>query len=104
MKSIALAEQFFKPVKSGKKKITIRENYRNYRLGSAEFYNPINESNKISIDIRSIRYSKIKDLTERECQADGAQDQEKMLEILNRFYELDMDSIVNVVEFEAING
>jgi hypothetical protein len=94
---IALSSEFLPDVVSGDKVSTIRRGRRNYPLGGALLRA---RDRDIAIDIRRVRYSKIRDLTVDDARRDGFENVEELKTALSRFYpQLQPEDDVTIVEF-----
>jgi hypothetical protein len=89
---------------SGKKKISIREGDRDYRVGLIMIVDHLNPF-VVQADVVEVRKCKLSEVTEEEYLADGFTDQEDLFKGMQTYYpHLTPDSIVTIIKWENVRG
>ena len=89
---------------SGKKKITIREGYRDYKSGPVMLCCHLDPW-VVMADITSVKYCNVSEVTTEELKADGFTSKRNLLEGLRNFYpSLNWDSPVTVIRWDNVRG
>jgi hypothetical protein len=106
IQALAMADQFFfAPIADGKKKITIREGYRDYTVGSSLilYYKGDGEHWVFSTTVESVRHISLRELTLDEMKADGFTCVQDAVDSLRQFYpDVDWDSDVTVISWGEV--
>ena len=110
MYSLLIAPEFEMrdAIHRGEKTITIREGLRDYREGGslAIFCHIAPWAVLATID--TVRHTTFRELTEKECQDDGAESAEALLDSMKRFggryADMTMNSAVTVIRWKDVRG
>lgn len=101
---IAPDEKMRENILSGKKKITIREGWRDYQKGSCMVCCPI-EPWCIGVEINDIEHSSIAEVTPEQYKADGYNSRNEMISDLKRFYsDIGLESKVTIIQWNNASG
>lgn len=101
---IAPDQKLRNDVLAGKKKITIRQGYKDCKPGPAMICCHLKPW-AVMVDITSVRYCKLSELTEQEFTADGSKTIDEVLEKLRKYYpDLELSSPVTVISWDNVRG
>jgi hypothetical protein len=99
---IAPNESVWENIILGKKKITIREGWRDYQPGFSILGCHI-ANFCVGADITDVKHCLAKDVTEEEYHADGYTSQDNMIDDLHKYYpNLSLESKVTVIKWNNI--
>lgn len=88
----------------GKRKITIREGHRDYRLDLVMICCHL-EPWAVMADITDVRHCILGEVTEEEYKADGFNTRDELLNELRRYYpDIDLNSPVTVIRWDNVRG
>ena len=91
-----LVDDLFPALLSGDKTCTIRAGKRDFTEGSLTFESKTGQA--ATVNVTEVRHKKLRDLTDREAQMDGALNAEDMADALKRFYpDIGPDSDITIV-------
>lgn len=94
-----------KAILEERKLITIREGWRDYRVGRPVMICCQIEPWCVTADIVEVRHCTLREVTPEELEADGFLDHDDMLEGMRRFYpNLDWNSPVTVIRWANVRG
>jgi hypothetical protein len=97
--AMALAYQWFEPVRDGKKRVTIREGHRDVRLGPLLFESPDKVQSQL-VTVERVVYSKLEGLSDKEARQDGFATTELLMKGLRAYYpNIGMQSEVTMIYF-----
>jgi hypothetical protein len=97
MQDIKLHDRFFPLIGDGRKRQTVRKGRRDFQLGEAKL---LGNEWEAEITITSVKYKKLKDLTEEEAIEDGFNSRDELIEALRDIYdEIDRDTVVTMIGF-----
>lgn len=98
---LKLADYLFASVLDGTKTVTIREGHRPITLGPLVFVSPTNPTDTTAhVYVQHVRHITIAELSQRECLADGVNNPEEMVTLMETFYPgIAIDSKITVVGF-----
>jgi hypothetical protein len=89
----------------GKKKITIREEHRDYRAGQAVMICCHLEPWAVMADITEVRHTELGKILEQEHRDDGYENRNELLSDLRIFYpDIDWKSPVTVIRWNNVRG
>ncbi len=102
---IAPDREMRKATLEGRKKITIREGYREYYSGMTVMLCCHLEPWCVMADITAVRHCLLSEVTEKEWRADGFASREELLTGMQRFYPtMTWDSAVTVISWDNVRG
>lgn len=91
-----LVDDLFPALMSGEKLCTIRAGKRDFNTGPLTFESKTGQ--QALVNVTEVRHKKLRDLTDREAQMDGALNAEEMADALKRFYpDIGPDSDITIV-------
>lgn len=94
-----LVDDLFPPLLAGKKLCTIRAGKRDFTAGPMTFESK--SGLHATVNVTKVRHKKLKDLTDREAQMDGALNAQDMADALKRFYpDIGPDSDITIVLYD----
>lgn len=98
---LKLADHLFASVEDGTKTVTIREGHRPITLGPLTFVSPTNPLDTwVHVYVQHVRHITIAELSKRECLADGVNNPEEMVTLMETFYPgITIDSKITVIGF-----
>lgn len=98
-------ENMWNDLLSGRKEITLRQGYRDYKIDKPVILCCHIFGYAVMADVTSARYCLLKEVTEDEYSADGFTSPEDMLEQMKQYYsDLTEDSPMTVVTWENVRG
>jgi hypothetical protein len=94
-----LVDDLFPPLLSGEKQCTIRAGKRDFTEGRLTFESKTGQV--ATVNVKEVRHKKLRDLTDREAQMDGALNAQDMADALKRFYpDIGPDSDITIVLYD----
>ncbi|RLE69152.1 MAG: hypothetical protein DRJ34_01490 [Thermoprotei archaeon] len=100
-KVLCIKKKYLKLIFSGKKTTTIRRGI--IKPKHRRVY--LHSGGKIvgELEIKSVKYLTVKDLTERDARKDGFENKEELLDGLKKFYpDLNEDDYITILEFKLV--
>ena len=99
---IVLSKEYVPLVVSGRKRTTVREGKRNYRLGDAQIKA---DDETIAIKIIGIKYKKFGELTDEDAKSDGFEKLGELQAALKKFYPtITETNVTTIVRFDVATG
>jgi len=104
MNQILIKPELLQLVKENKKTSTCRQGIRTYPLGLTILASNVPESEDFAyIDIKELRYYKLKGVTDEMAQDDGFDNRENLIKVLESIYEgINDESDITIVCFTLV--
>lgn len=97
---LKLAEDLFKGLEEGWKKVTIRHGKRHIDLDHLKFEGTNNSVLTKAVLVTKVSYTRAKHLSDEDAQKDGADNAVELLESMKRFYpNIQPNDILTIIEF-----
>ena len=98
MQSLALAPQHFDPIRTLKKRVTIRKGYRDIKPGPMIFRTPDDlepdQSDEIEVNVERVIFTRAGEMTDKEAKQDGFGSLDEMIEGMKDYYpDFGMDTL-----------